>query len=88
MIQRFICATLEQAGYRVQGAAGAEEALSCFAAAPERFQLVLSDVVMPRVTGVDLARRLLNHDPGRARPFHERQADPGFRAAGLRRPRV
>ena len=63
MILRFICATLEQAGYRVQGVCGADEALACYTAAPERFRLVLSDVVMPRVTGVELARRLLNHDP-------------------------
>ena len=64
MILRFICATLEQAGYRVQGAANAEDALSRYAAAaPDRFRLVLSDVMMPRVSGVELARRLLNGDP-------------------------
>jgi CheY-like chemotaxis protein len=63
-ILRFICATLERAGYRAQGATSAEEALAQYvAAAPERFRLVLSDVIMPKVTGVDLARRLLSHDP-------------------------
>ena len=62
-ILRFICATLERAGYRVQGATSAEEALVQYtAAAPERFRLVLSDVIMPKTTGVDLVRRLLTLD--------------------------
>ena len=62
-ILRFICATLERAGYQAQGALSAEEALSCYtAAAPNRFHLVLSDVLMPKVSGVDLARRLLSFD--------------------------
>jgi len=65
MILRFVCATLEQAGYRVQAAAGAEEALAHYtAAASDRFRLVLADVFMPKVTGVELARRLLVRDPG------------------------
>ncbi len=62
-ILRFICATLERAGYQAHGATSAEEALIQFtAAAPERFRLVLSDVIMPKTTGVDLARRLLTLD--------------------------
>jgi signal transduction histidine kinase/ActR/RegA family two-component response regulator len=65
MILRFICATLEQAGYRVRGAVSAEEALSHYAAAAaDRFRLVLSDVYMPKATGVDLARQLMGCDPG------------------------
>jgi signal transduction histidine kinase/FixJ family two-component response regulator len=62
-ILRMICATLERAGYRVQAATSAEEALTCYAtAAQDRFDLVLSDLAMPRLTGVDLARRLLSRD--------------------------
>ena len=63
-ILRFICATLERAGYRAQGASSADEALVHYtSAAPDRFRLVLSDVVMPKVTGVDLAHQLLGCDP-------------------------
>ncbi len=63
-ILRFICTTLERAGYRTQGAATAEEALVQYtAASADRLRLVLSDVIMPRTTGVELARRLVNHDP-------------------------
>jgi signal transduction histidine kinase/CheY-like chemotaxis protein len=62
-ILRMICATLERAGYRVEAATSAEEALTCYAtAAQDRFDLVLSDLAMPRVTGVDLARKLLTRD--------------------------
>jgi len=62
-ILRMICATLVRAGYRVEAATSAEEALTCYAmAAHDRFALVLSDLAMPRVTGVDLARKLLSRD--------------------------
>jgi signal transduction histidine kinase/ActR/RegA family two-component response regulator len=63
LILNLIRATLEGAGYRVQAVTSAEEALTSYSAAqPEPFRLVLSDVLMPRVTGVDLARLLLKHD--------------------------
>jgi signal transduction histidine kinase/FixJ family two-component response regulator len=62
-ILRMICATLERAGYRVQAATSAEEAFTCYAtAAHDRFALVLSDLAMPKVTGEDLARRLVSRD--------------------------
>jgi signal transduction histidine kinase/FixJ family two-component response regulator len=62
-ILRMICATLVRAGYRVEAATSAEEALTCYAtAAHDRFALVLSDLAMPKVTGVDLARKLLSRD--------------------------
>ena len=58
-----ICATLVRAGYRVEAATCAEEALSHYAtAANDRFDLVLSDLAMPRVSGLDLARQLLSRD--------------------------
>lgn len=63
MVLQLVCATLEQAGYRVQAAAGGAEALSSYAAAGgDGFHLVLSDVVMPRISGIDLARQLLGLD--------------------------
>jgi two-component system C4-dicarboxylate transport response regulator DctD len=58
-----ICATLVRAGYRVEAAASAQEALTCYAAAShDRFALVLSDLSMPKVNGVDLVRKLLSRD--------------------------
>jgi signal transduction histidine kinase/ActR/RegA family two-component response regulator len=63
LILQMVHTTLERAGYRVQAVGGGAEALAAFTApADERFDLVLSDVFMPRLSGVDLARRLLHHD--------------------------
>jgi signal transduction histidine kinase/ActR/RegA family two-component response regulator len=55
--------TLERAGYQVQSAADGVQALDSFSRAAEPFRLVLADVVMPRMTGLDLARQLLDRDP-------------------------
>ncbi|HEV3085454.1 MAG TPA: response regulator [Gemmataceae bacterium] len=60
---RLMCTTLERAGYQVQPAADGVQALECYAKAEEPFGLVLSDVVMPRMTGFDLAQHLLERDP-------------------------
>src|SRR5262249_57330514 len=60
---QFVCTTLEEAGYRVQAAAGGAEALGLYTAAAEPFRLVLSDVVMPQMSGIDLARRLRQPHP-------------------------
>jgi signal transduction histidine kinase/CheY-like chemotaxis protein len=65
MILQFVSRTLERAGYRVKAVASAEAALESYAAATgDPFRVVLSDVLMPDVGGVDLAHRLLNRDPG------------------------
>ncbi len=63
LVLSFVRATLEQAGYRVNAVSTAEEALRSYTAARiEPFQLVVSDVLMPQVSGVDLARQLLQRD--------------------------
>ncbi len=49
---------LEALGYRVTAVADGEEALATFSAAPGDFELVLSDVAMPRMGGLELAARL------------------------------
>jgi signal transduction histidine kinase/ActR/RegA family two-component response regulator len=63
LVLQMVRATLERAGYRVQAVTCAEEALAAFAAGhADPFALVLSDVVMPEVNGVELARRLISRD--------------------------
>jgi signal transduction histidine kinase/FixJ family two-component response regulator len=63
MILQFVTRTLERAGYRVESAGNAEDALRSYTAAgDDPFRLVLTDVLMPNVNGVDLAKRLLAHD--------------------------
>jgi signal transduction histidine kinase/ActR/RegA family two-component response regulator len=54
---------LASLGYEPVGALGALEALRVFRAAPERFDVVLSDVVMPDMTGPELVRELRRLQP-------------------------
>lgn len=54
---------LVEAGYRVLSASNASEAVERAEGANERIDLLLTDVVMPGVSGTDLAHRLLRHHP-------------------------
>ena len=54
---------LERLGYQVSGFSSAAEALAAFEAAPDQFDLVLSDLSMPGITGIDVARRVLEIRP-------------------------
>ena len=54
---------LEQLGYRVTAYADSLQALEAFRAAPQSFDLVLSDQTMPQLTGEALARELLRLRP-------------------------
>jgi signal transduction histidine kinase len=49
---------LRRLGYEVTTCAGAEQALELLTATPGAWALVLSDLNMPRLTGLDLVRRL------------------------------
>ncbi len=57
-------AMLERAGYRVTSRTSSLEALSAFQNQPELYDLVITDQTMPGMTGIDLARRLLQLRPG------------------------
>ena len=52
---------LEEQGLRVQTCATAEEALAAYA--PARFDLIVTDVSLPGMSGVDLARAILDREP-------------------------
>lgn len=51
--------TLERMGYRVEGFTEPEEALAAFKAAPSSFDAVVADMAMPKMSGLELARKLL-----------------------------
>ncbi len=54
---------LASLGYEPVGCLGALEALRVFRAAPERFDAVVSDVIMPDMTGPELVRELRRLQP-------------------------
>jgi len=51
---------LEQLGYHVTARTSSIEALEAFRAAPDKFDLVITDMTMPNMTGVELAKEILN----------------------------
>jgi CheY-like chemotaxis protein len=52
-------AALERLGYTVTALTDSTEALKLFSADPSRFDLVITDQSMPKLTGLHLARKLL-----------------------------
>ena len=54
---------LESAGYNVTTSVKSDVALEIFQANPDKFDLVITDMTMPRMTGDKLAARLLNLRP-------------------------
>ena len=57
-VREFVRAVLAQAGFVVVPAPDGRAAGDLFAAAPDRFALVLTDVIMPHARGTELAARV------------------------------
>ena len=57
-------AMLERLGYQVTTRTNSLDALVAFQNQPESFDLVITDQTMPGMTGIDLARRILQIRPG------------------------
>lgn len=62
-IRKMVCAMLTQAGYRCLEAGDGREALTLIEAAPQAIDLLLTDVIMPQMGGVELARRVARLEP-------------------------
>lgn len=62
-VVEFIRESLDQAGYKVTAVTESPAALRLFEKSPEEYDLILSDVTMPRMTGVELARAVLRSRP-------------------------
>jgi two-component system, cell cycle sensor histidine kinase and response regulator CckA len=54
---------LEALGYKVESFANSVEALKAFEAQPSRFDLVITDMTMPHMTGVKLAKEVMRLQP-------------------------
>jgi two-component system cell cycle sensor histidine kinase/response regulator CckA len=63
-VREFLSVFLAQLGYRVLEAGDGLAALELALACAEPIHLVLSDVVMPRLNGIELARRMVAARPG------------------------
>ncbi len=63
MVLRVVEAMLRKHGYTVIAAKNGPDALRMFAAADGRIQLVITDVVMPGMDGMILARELRSRRP-------------------------
>ncbi len=55
---------LERLGYHVTARTSSVEALEAFRADPDNFDLVITDMTMPNLTGVQLSKELLKIRPG------------------------
>lgn len=63
-VRKVICLTLEMQGYRVLAAARPDEALALAKSSDLPIDLLLTDVVMPQCSGVELANLLSRDQPG------------------------
>jgi CheY-like chemotaxis protein len=63
-VRSFAKRVLSQLGYRVLVASDGQEALELQASHTGRIDLLISDVIMPRLSGGELARELLRRIPG------------------------
>jgi signal transduction histidine kinase/CheY-like chemotaxis protein len=63
-VRRIMVKTLKDAGYRVLEARDGEEALTAAGLERESIHLLVTDIVMPRMNGDELARRLQSARPG------------------------
>ena len=64
MVRTIIAAVLRQQGYVVVEAQDGEEALAWWACEPDGFDLVLLDLHMPRLGGIEVMERLRAMSPG------------------------
>jgi CheY-like chemotaxis protein len=75
--------TLEDAGYRVVEAATPRQALDIAESHPGNIHLMLTDVVMPGMSGRDLAERLKPLRPGAAVVYMSGYTDDAIGQHGL-----
>ncbi len=86
-VSRSTVAALEELGYRPHPCASGREALDILARDPD-IALVVTDVMMPEMTGTELAAEVRRLYPGDAHPVRHRLCRRGGRGRRPRRPRA
>jgi len=80
---------LEHLGYTVVTRTSSTEALEAFKAQPDKFNLVITDMTMPKMTGDELAKELMRIKPNIpiiiCTGFSEKITEEKARAMGIRR---
>jgi two-component system, cell cycle sensor histidine kinase and response regulator CckA len=64
LVRNFICLQLQREGYQVLAASDGLEAIEVARAYTGTIQLLVTDVVMPRMDGLALAERMIKDRPG------------------------
>lgn len=62
-ISKMLCTLLSRRGYEAVESNSPEQALQLFEADPNRFDLVVTDQMMPKMTGMDMAAQMLAKRP-------------------------
>jgi PAS domain S-box-containing protein len=84
LVRQHVRQILKANGYQVLEAADGREALALGAATPE-IDVLVTDLMMPSLSGVDLARQLRQRRPGLPVVFVSGYAEDGLVARGLER---
>jgi signal transduction histidine kinase/ActR/RegA family two-component response regulator len=79
---------MKNLGYRVKAMTSGAEALEVFKTDPDRFDVVITDMTMPNMTGVDLSRQILQIRPDipiiLSTGFSEQITETQAKALGIR----
>lgn len=79
---------LGRMGYRVSTRTGSLEALDLFRQKPEQFDLIITDLTMPNMTGIKLAEKILEIRPGMpiilCTGYNDKIPEKGFEALGIK----
>jgi PAS domain S-box-containing protein len=86
-VVRMVRLVLEKLGYRITACTGSIEALKVFSENPAGFDLVITDMTMPAMTGAQLSRELKSIRPGipviLCSGFSDQLTDEKLRALGV-----
>ncbi len=63
-VVQILTKTLSEAGYEVTGEIQGGEALNRFKASPDQYDLLITDLTMPEMTGIALSRKIQDFRPG------------------------